>query len=262
MEPQTQFQPPAPVAPESPKQSNSALIISVAIIVATLMICATIIAKSFIDSSKRVVDTANSLTDGTKNVAIAPITNKDHILGNPKAKVIIVEYSDTECPFCKQFHVTMQQIMDTYGKDGSVAWVYRHFPLYKGTETQPPLHSKAGKQAEATECAAELGGNDKFWAYINELYRITPSNNGLDGSKLYDIATTVGLDKAKFQVCVESGKYANKISADYDAAIAVGARGTPYTVILDTRSGETIPIDGGALPLTSMKAIVQTVLDK
>jgi len=263
MEPQTNFQSPEPVQNEPiQKQNSSALIISIAIIVATLMICATIIAKSFIDNNKKVVDTTNPLTDGSTKVNIAPITNKDHILGNPKAKILIVEYSDTECPFCKQFHVTMKQIMDTFGKDGSVAWVYRHFPLYKGTETQPPLHPQAGKQAEATECAAELGGNDKFWAYLNRIYEITPSNNGLAGSKLYDIATEVGLNKADFQTCVESGRYANKISADYDAAIAAGARGTPFTVILDTRTGTAVPIEGGAVPYLTLKAMVQMLLGK
>ena len=54
---------------------------------------------------------------------LAPVTNDDHIRGNPNAPVKIVEYSDMECPFCKRFHTTMQQVMDEYGKDGKVAWV-------------------------------------------------------------------------------------------------------------------------------------------
>ncbi len=87
---------------------------------------------------------------------MTPITSKDHIRGNPDAPVKIVEYSDTECPFCKRFHTTMKEVMDEYGKDGKVAWVYRHFPLDQ-------LHSKARKEAVALECANEQGGNDKFW---------------------------------------------------------------------------------------------------
>ena len=82
----------------------------------------------------------------------------------------VVEFSDLECPFCKRFHATMQQTVAAYG--GQVAWVYRHFPIDQ-------LHSKAPKEAEATECAAELGGNDKFWAYTNRLMEVTPANNGL-----------------------------------------------------------------------------------
>src|SRR6185436_7093141 len=87
-------------------------------------------------------------------VEMEPVTEKDHILGNPNAEVIMVEYSDLECPFCKEFHSTLRRVMNEYGKDGKVAWVYRHFPI-------DSLHPKARKEAEATECAAELGGESK-----------------------------------------------------------------------------------------------------
>ncbi|KKQ77558.1 MAG: Sodium/proton antiporter, partial [Parcubacteria group bacterium GW2011_GWA1_38_7] len=70
---------------------------------------------------------------------MAAISDSDHVRGNPDAPVKIVEYSDTECPFCKRFHSTMQEVMNEYGKDGKVAWVYRHFPLDQ-------LHSKARKE--------------------------------------------------------------------------------------------------------------------
>src|SRR3989344_3323501 len=61
--------------------------------------------------------------------AVLPLGQNDHILGNPSALVKIIEYSDLECPFCARFHETMKQAMDEYGKDGKIAWVYRHFPL-------------------------------------------------------------------------------------------------------------------------------------
>ena len=88
--------------------------------------------------------------------AMAEITSNDHIRGNPDAAVTIVEYADFECPFCKRFHFTMQQVVRDY--DGKVAWVYRQFPLDQ-------LHTKARKEAVASECAAEIGGNDAFWKY-------------------------------------------------------------------------------------------------
>jgi len=106
----------------------------------------------------------------------------DNALAN--APVKIVEFSDTECPFCKRFHTTMQQVVKD--SNGQVAWVYRHFPLDQ-------LHSKARKEAEATECAAELGGNEKFWAYLNRLMEVTPANDGLDLAELPVIAAYVGL---------------------------------------------------------------------
>ena len=120
-----------------------------------------------------------SVPEGATNQAIQPtqgdttsldkmraITKDDHVRGNPNAPVKIVEYSDTECPFCKRFHPTMNQIMGEYGKNGKVAWVYRHFPI----DSLHPI--KARKEAEATECANELGGNDKFWAYLDRIYEI------------------------------------------------------------------------------------------
>src|SRR3989344_279096 len=83
----------------------------------------------------------------TTDIDIAPVTEKDHIMGSRNAALVIVEYSDTECPFCKVFHNTMQEVVKEY--KGEVAWVYRQFPIAQ-------LHSKATKEADATECAAEL----------------------------------------------------------------------------------------------------------
>src|SRR3989338_7449965 len=131
--------------------------------------------------------------------AMSPITDDDHIRGNPNAPVKIVEYSDTECPFCKRFHGTMNQIMSEYGESGKVAWVYRHYPL-------DALHKKADKEAEATECAEELGGNDAFWRYTDRIFEVTPSNNGLEVAELSKIAQYVGLNVTFFDLCLNSGK--------------------------------------------------------
>src|SRR3546814_20902810 len=75
-----------------------------------------------------------------------------HVLCIPDASGKGIEFSDFESPFCKGFHRTMGQVMEEYGQDGKVAWVYRHFPI-------DSIHSKARKEAQASECAAELGGN-------------------------------------------------------------------------------------------------------
>jgi protein-disulfide isomerase len=70
-----------------------------------------------------------------------PVSADDHILGDPNAELLFVEYSDTECPYCKEFHLTLQQMMKDYGSSGKIAWVYRHFPISQ-------LHSKAPKENE------------------------------------------------------------------------------------------------------------------
>lgn len=182
---------------------------------------------------------------------IKPVSSEDHIRGNPNAEIIIVEYSDTECPFCSRFHTTMKQIMNEYGKDGKVAWVYRHSPLDQ-------LHSKARVEAVALECAAELGGNDKFWAYTDRLYEITPANNGLDLAQLPVIATYIGLDATQFDTCLTSNKYDAKIQADLENAVATGGQGTPWSIVV-SKDGSKTSING-AYPLENIKQIIETLL--
>jgi len=168
--------------------------------------------------------------------------------GSEKAAVTIVEYSDLECPFCKRFHTTMQQVMAEY--DGRVKWVYRHFPL-----TQ--LHPKAVKEAEAAECAGELGGNEAFWKYIDRIYEITPANNGLDLAELPKIAEGIGLKKDKFEECLNSGRHAAKVQAQADQAVADGAQGTPYSLII---AGDKRTPVGGAVPIESLRGMIDQAM--
>lgn len=82
------------------------------------------------------------------------VNEDDHLRGNPEANIVIVEYSDYECPFCTRFHTDMKEILADY--EGEVAWVYRHFPLIQ-------LHPNAIMVSNAAECAAEIGDNEAFW---------------------------------------------------------------------------------------------------
>lgn len=189
---------------------------------------------------------------------IRAISETDHIRGDINAPIKIVEYSDTECPFCQRFHFTMKQVMDEYGKDGKVAWVYRHSPLYKPNAQGQSLHSKAGKEAEALECANELGGNEKFWAYADRIYEISPMNNGLDPAELPKIAQYVGLDVAKFNTCLNSGKYQEYIDKDLQNAIDTGGGGTPWSIIV-AKDGKKYPING-AQPYEVVKQKIDAAL--
>lgn len=178
---------------------------------------------------------------------IREVSSKDHVRGASNAKVTIIEYSDLECPFCKRFHPTMQKIVNEYPKD--VRWVYRHFPLEM-------LHSKAKKEAEATECAGEQG---KFWEMIDRIFAVTPSNNGLNLDDLPKLAKEAGvLGIPKFEACLESGKYADRVAADLADAEAAGGRGTPYSVIIGP-GGEKQPLSG-AQPYEAVKQAVEKML--
>lgn len=186
---------------------------------------------------------------------IKPVTAADHIRGNPNAPVKIVEFSDLECPFCKRFHFTLQRIVKEY--DGRVAWVYRHFPLDQ-------LHSKARKEAQASECANELGGNEKFWAYLDRLFEVTPSNNGLPPASLGQIASDIGLDRAKFETCLSGdergGKYADLIEANYKDAVASGGQGTPWSIVI-APNGKKFPING-AQSYETVKSSIELALNE
>jgi protein-disulfide isomerase len=194
---------------------------------------------------------AKPTTNGSKVTARAYDAAKDHILGNPDAPVKVVEYMDLECPHCKIFNTTMHQIMDYYGSSGKVAWVARPFPLGS-------IHSKAPKEAEAAECAADQGGDAMYYKYIDKLFEVTPSNNGLDLDQLPVIAKDVGVANIdQFNQCLSSGKYTKRINDSYSEAIAAGGQGTPYILVM---VGTDSVVLNGAQPYDSMRAAIDTVL--
>lgn len=193
----------------------------------------------------------NNIAETAKENNVKAVSSADHIRGNPNAKVKVIEFSDPECPYCKRFHNTMNQIIDEYGKSGQVAWIYRHFPL-------DAIHSKARKESEALECAGEQGGGAKFWAYLDRLFEVTPSNDGLDLAELPKIAEYIGLDKDQFNQCLGSGKYAKRVADDLSDGVKSGARGTPYNIVVSA-IGEKFVING-AQPYESVRAVINQAL--
>lgn len=180
---------------------------------------------------------------------VPEVTGKDHTRGNKNAQVVLIEYSDFECPFCKRFHPTMQQILAEYGS--KVAWVYRHYPL--------DFHANAQKEAEASECAGELGGNAKFWEYTDKIFERTQSNGtGFALTALVPLASELGLDSPKFKQCLDSGKYTKHAKDEMAAGQAAGIRGTPGTFVL--ANGKAVDTIHGALPLEQIKQRVDAAL--
>ena len=177
---------------------------------------------------------------------------KDHIRGDiTKATVAVIEYSDMECPFCKRVHPTYQQIMDTYG-DKKVVWVYRHYPL--------PFHANAPKEAEASECAAELGGNDAFWKYTDAIFeRTTAGGTGFPLANLVPLAKELGLDEAAFKTCLDSGKYAQHVQDDMSGGSAAGVNGTPGNIVLNLETEES-QLVSGAVPFASFQSAIDAML--
>jgi protein-disulfide isomerase len=196
---------------------------------------------------------AGNINLGESN--LAPVTKDDHILGNPNAIIKIVEYSDPSCPYCKSFHPIMRKVIEEYGPSGKVAWVYRHFPL--------DFHPNANKEGQAMECAAKLGGNEKFWEYTHRLYEVTPAVTqttpaGLDPRQLPVIASEVGLNVGAFTECLASDQFRSKVDAGLVDGQNAGVTGTPYSIIL-TPSGGKIPIMG-AEQYATLKSTIDTLL--
>jgi len=171
-------------------------------------------------------------------------TSTDHLRGSADATITILEYSDLECPFCARVHPTIQQVLKDYGD--KVNWVFRHYPL--------SFHANAQKAAEATECAAELGGNDKFWAMVDMIYE-----KGSDITQLGTYAKNIGLNQTAFQTCVDSGKYATKTAEMLQSGTKAGIQGTPGNLIINNKT-KKVAVVSGAQPLANFKTAIDGLL--
>lgn len=238
-----------PTQPEAPKRES--LAIPAAIVIAAALIAGAIFLN---DGSPSKAAKGNLPANGAgqeqKETVFRPVDDTDHIKGNPNAPILLVEYSDYDCPFCKNFHDTMNQIMREYGESGKVAWVYRHLPL-------EALHPNASKIAEAAECVAKLGGNEAFWKFTDRVFNEKTVRDLTVMSRITEYATDAGADKAKFEDCYAKGEMESKIAASIVEAGAAGARGTPHTFVI---VGDDKTVINGAQPYPVVKDIIDNIL--
>ncbi len=138
-------------------------------------------------------------------------------LGRADAPVTVVEFSDYECPFCQRFFATtLPALKRDYVDAGKVRYVFRDYPLDQ-------LHPQARKAAEAAHCAGEQG---KFWEMHDALFR---SPGALALPQLVEHALSIGLEGAKFDECLASGRHAARIERGLTGGAAAGVRGTPVS---------------------------------
>ncbi|HSE17203.1 MAG TPA: thioredoxin domain-containing protein [Pyrinomonadaceae bacterium] len=142
-------------------------------------------------------------------------TDDQPLKGNANALVTIVAFSDFECPSCARQHPVLDRIVSEFGD--RVRLVMRDFPLSQ--------HANARKAAEAAEAAREQG---KYWEYATVLFR---NQSALSVDKLRQYATEVGLDRAKFDASLDSGKFAEKVQRDVIDGHKLGVNGTPTVYI-------------------------------
>ena len=164
----------------------------------------------------------------------------DPILGDTDAPIVIVEFSDFECPFCARFRQqTFDQIIEQYGDDVQI--VFRDFPLSQ-------IHPRAQQSAEASECADDQGA---YWEYHDVLFA---NQHALDTDSLIGYAEELGLDVEEFTECVESGKYTDEVLADYNEGLTYGVTGTPTFFINGVRLV-------GAQPFEAFQQIIEEELN-
>jgi protein-disulfide isomerase len=141
--------------------------------------------------------------------------------GGAKAKVVIQEFSDFQCPFCKRVEPTIQEIEKQYGD--KIKFVWRHMPL--------PFHKDAPLAAEAAQEAFVQKGNAGFWAMHDKLFEAQGGTPGIEREGLEKVAQDVGLDMDKFKAALDSHKNKAKVDADNDIGQKAGVNGTPAFVI-------------------------------
>lgn len=235
---------------EPSTQQESSAAIPIAIVIGFAMIA---IAIFFTSSNDTATPIAEAPTDNPGPAdTIRPVSENDYILGNPNASIVMIEYSDYDCPFCKQFHTTMHQILDEYGVTGRLAWVYRQFPLVE-------LHPNATSISEAALCVGDLGGNSAFWTFSDIVFESRQDSDFTNVTKLPEFAVAAGVDKALFNDCVASDRMLDDLKADMADGLAAGAQGTPYTII---QVGNQQAVINGAQPYDVVKGIVENLFDQ
>jgi len=171
--------------------------------------------------------------------------------GNPAAKLVIVEFSDFQCPYCGRYsRETYTQLERDYVDTSKVRYVFRHFPLER-------LHPNAFKAAEAGECALQQG---KFWEMHTRLFA---NQLALADTDLLNHARAVGLDAGTFQACVLSGPVSARVRQDLDEGARAGVTGTP-TMFLGTlqKDGQVYVLRKvvGAVAYPSLKSTIDALL--
>jgi len=159
-------------------------------------------------------------------------------IGPKDAPVTLVEFTDYQCPFCGRARATINQILDTY--KGKVRYVLRDFPL--------SFHKDAMKAHESAHCAGEQG---KYWEMNKKLFG---NQKDLKVETLKKYAEELKLNLDKFNECVDSGKFVDKIRQNQQDGEKVGVSGTPAFFV----NGRML---SGARPFESFKEIIDDELE-
>lgn len=181
--------------------------------------------------------------------ALRPVSSNDHIVGNPGADIVIIEYADMDSLYSAQYTQTIESLIAEEGTAGRVAWVFRHFP-----STDASADPTA--DGEAAECAATLGGSSFFFRYLDAVYTYAET-----GAVPYGpLATSLGISGTDLEACMSAHTNKARVEADFTNGLAIGADGSPFSVLI--AKGQEPASISGALTHDALKKIIDATLTK
>lgn len=223
------------------------LILPISILVAAVLISGAVIYnKKGMEPKKNQAGSAQIGEQLPQKVDLKVFQN-DHVLGNTDAKVLVIEYSDFQCPFCRKFwQESFEQLKKEFIDSGKVKYIYRHYPL--------DFHPGAIPAAKAVECANESGN---FWVLHDKIFQ-EQAKQGQGTIQFTEIdikkwAAQIGLSEVAFSQCLSSEKYSGRVNEDLISGNEAGVRGTPTAFV----NGQRIV---GAQPYSAFKAAIEEAL--
>jgi len=229
------------------------IVVFILVLVITILLVAGMFYQKMFTSRKEEVK--NDTPTEIAQIAITPVTKKDHIMGNPDADIVLVEYVDFRCIYCKEFNNTLNRLMEEYGKKGNIAIVFRHFPTIDALDEE--ANSISIKSAIASECVGLLGGESAFWVFVSEVFNALQEN--LNEKSLKDIALNLNIEEEDYNKCLESGQFDSKIQQYINDGLNIYEIdpnfGTPYSIIIP-KGGKQITLTGSQ-PFSIIKQIIE-----
>jgi protein-disulfide isomerase len=226
--------------------------VAIATVVGAALIAIAIVAGITISNSAGGDDTSQEQQAVDSRLSFSSLASTGSpVRGDESAPITIVEFSDFQCPNCGRFaRNTAPQIVEEYIATGQVNMVYKHFPI-RGPDSMAA--------SLASQCAGDQG---KFWEFHDMLF----NNQEGEGSgwasaeNMKGFASELGLDREKFDLCLDSEKYRSLVEGDLAFGQEIGVTGTPSFVIVYSDGSEPEGVLG-AQPFSSFKAVLDTKID-
>lgn len=204
-------------------------------------------------TSNETAGISNSYTPSTTSTLdktiIEKILAEAYYQGENNAKIVLIEYTDFICPYCKKLfdNKTLEDAVRNQPTD--VTLVLKNMPLVQ-------LHPTAIKWAQAAYCAGKIGGSNKYYAYITEAFKVEEFTD----TNVLNIAKTIGLSTIKFKICYNNQATKDGVAGSIQEGKSLfGINGTPGIVVLNRETGKYVVVNG-AYPIEKFETEITNLL--